>query len=631
MANNRRRSLRAALVVCAPPLARIHERIFQALDLHESGEFGRPGGGSLFLSHNGVNNCASRATGGRLDERSVPGSPEEARRDVEISCSASGDARCTFRSDDEDLFTRGVGYFASEWLSKLDDRDKSRKSARLATTWDRFKEAESLCFKVNQEFARSWRNSPYSREINLARKIASKILGPFDWDSAARGFGWGPGATTRLTRRLSDAAHKYSGSPHATIGNAVLANAVLDWTPLWKRELPLLSEDEGVGYVKIVPGNRVVTVPKNYKTDRTIAIEPDMNIYVQKGIGSLLRSRLQAIGVNLNDQTKNQRMAQIGSFAGRLATIDLSMASDCISRSLVEVMIRPDWLEPLGQSRSQFGVLPSGEKIFYQKFSSMGNGYTFELESLIFYSLALAHVHLNGGEVDRICAYGDDLIVPSAMAVSFCGLLQFVGFKPNEKKSYWEGSFRESCGKHYYRGYDITPFYVKKTPKTLIDLFKIHNQLWRYVVRCHEWLGPERSKRLMEVCKWLRSFAPARWRRPSIVDGIGDGGFVGFFDEVCPSVSRHGWDGYVVDCIVTSAVPDEDFSSHGLLVKSLSRLERREPSRDVEVFPRGSTLISDELESIEVLPVKGQRYASGKVFFSTSLLHRQCSGLFYPK
>jgi len=636
MAHYRRRSLGAALVVCAPPLARIHERLFDALGLQETGVCGAPGGrGNVFLSQqqpssDGVNeneqvsyrpdhNGPVTAFGGRT------------------ACSLERDSEPLVPSDDHGRTRRlaetlqfGLEYFSTEWLSKLDTGARDGSRSRAEATWEKFTLAERSCFEVNQYLKRSWRNSPYGREIHLARKIASKILGPFDWNDAARCFGWGPGATTRLTRRLSDAAHKYSGTPHATIGNAILANAVLDWNPLWKRELPLLTEDEGVGHVKIVPGNRVVTVPKNYKTDRTIAIEPDMNIYVQKGVGGLMRGRLKEIGCNLDDQSRNQRMARIGSVSDSLATIDLSMASDTISRAVVETLIRPDWLEALGQCRSPFGVLPSGEKIFYQKFSSMGNGFTFELETLIFLSLAYAWAVTHGEEVSRICVYGDDIVVPSTMASSFCGLLSFLGFKTNEKKSYWEGPFRESCGKHYFHGYDVTPFYVKKVPKTLIDLFKLHNQIWRYCYRCQDWLGPERSRKLMDTCKWLRSYAPARWRRPSIVDGVGDGGFLGLFDEVLPRRAPHGWDGYVIDCVLSLPVQDDSCESPGLLMKSMANLERKLYLRSSEAPWARLSLILEDSDDVEVLPVKGQRYVKGEVFISTSFLHRQCSGLLHP-
>jgi hypothetical protein len=423
---------------------------------------------------------------------------------------------------------------------------------------------------------------------------------------------------------LSDAAHKYSGSPHATIGNAVLANTVLQWSPLWKRELPELSEEEGVGYVKIVPGNRVVTVPKNYKTDRTIAIEPDMNVYVQQGIGKMMRDRLARAGIDLSDQTRNQRAALIGSFAGTLATIDLSMASDTVSRSLVELLLPTDWLEALGQCRSPFGVLPSGEKIFYQKFSSMGNSYTFELETVIFYSLALAVCHLMKEEVTRVVVYGDDIIVPSAAAERLMGLLQYVGLTPNAKKSYYTGPFRESCGKHYYLGHDVTPFYVKKAPSTLLDLFKIHNQLFRFINRMR-WLNDEQVMQLRRVLSWLRAYAPAKYRRPSLLDGCGDGAFVGYFDEVTPQRAHRGWDGFFCKGFVALPV-SEELQTHGLLCKAVARFGVCEDRTGrLQANP---VLLKEEPEEVKVFPIRKQRYVwSEKVYIPRSFSHRQCDPL----
>ncbi len=578
MVTQRRRSPRAALVDCSPPLARIHERIFAALDLtvSDDGSVGKPGGSCLFVSDPGALN-------------------------------------------EVELFA--LPYLGSEWLSKLDDGKSS--VAKAQETWRRFEQAEAVCYQTNQSLKRNWGISPYRREITLARKLISRVLGKFDWDPAARCFGWGPGATTRLTRRESDAAYKYCGTPQATIGNAVLANVAIRFNPAWERSLPLVSPDKGLGYVEIVAGNRIVTVPKNYKTDRTIAIEPCMNGYIQKGLGGVIRAKLRGIGVNLDDQSRNQRLALVGSLAGSLATIDLSMASDTISRSVVELLVRPDWLEALGQCRSPFGVLPSGEKIFYQKFSSMGNGYTFELETLIFWALAMAWARIHGEESDRICVYGDDIIVPSTMASEFCGLLGFLGFTPNGKKSYWTGKFRESCGKHYFNGYDVTPFYVKRAPKTLIDLFKIHNQIRRFVNRA-TWLNPKRSKRLMEVCTWLRSYSPASWRRPSIPDGVGDGAFIGtLYDEVHPlsplelpkKLRGNQWDGSYFRTFVT--VPSYDYIDVvGLLPKALVRLER-----DGDRPEDGRILVSSrEPQEVDVHPIKRERYEEYALFIPARML-----------
>jgi hypothetical protein len=499
------------------------------------------------------------------------------------------------------LTTAGSTYLLGEILSKFDDGKVS--AAKVSLTWERFHEAERLCYETNQRLAVWGLSGPYESELLLARKVAAKILGRFDWDAAAKDMGWGPGASTRLPRRMSDAAFKYSGNPETTIGCATLANVAICYNPHWEQCLTDLGE-EGVGYCKIVPGNRIVTVPKNYKTDRTIAIEPCMNMYVQKGIGGLMRRRLRRAGCNLDDQSRNQRLAQVGSLTGTLATIDLSMASDTVSREIVSKLIRQDWLFALEQSRCPFGVLPSGEKIFYQKFSSMGNGFTFELETTIFLSLALACCHLMGEETSRVSVYGDDIILPSAVAERFLGLLQFCGFKANEKKSFSTGPFRESCGKHFFRGHEVTPFYVKKEVTTLPDLFLIHNKLKRFVDRS-VWLSDLQRKQMLDLCKWVRSYAPAKWRKPRLPDGYGDGAFIGVFDEITPKLHPGGWECWVVNVIVEKTkVIYVDIP--GLLPKAL---------RSIYARPRdhlSGWLPLDE-SPIEVHPSQGGGYREVKI------------------
>jgi hypothetical protein len=339
-----------------------------------------------------------------------------------------------------------------------------------------------------------------------------------------------------------------------------------------------------------------------------------------------MRSRLQRFGVNLNDQTKNQRLALEGSVTGLLATIDLSMASDTVSRTLVELLLDSSpWLPYLGQSRSPFGVLPSGEKIFYQKFSSMGNGYTFELETVIFWSLAQAYAQVYGAEERQIMAYGDDLVVPCDMAEGFMKLLEYVGFKPNAKKSFWSGPFRESCGKHYLCGYDVTPFYVKKVPTTLLDLFKIHNQIWRFIARS-EWLDEGQIDQLLGVCRWLRGFAPAKWRKPMIIDGIGDGAFVGHFDEVLPCRSREGWDGWLFKSFISIPVHAESHDSAGLLVKSLVGMDKP-PTSGIRL------LLDDPGKKIRdkscVFPTVGTKAVPGEIFVPSPMARRLATGPFY--
>jgi len=326
-------------------------------------------------------------------------------------------------------------------------------------------------------------------------------------------------------------------------------------------------------------GNKVTTVPKNWKTDRVIAIEPDMNMYIQKGIGAVMRSRLKQHGVDLNDQTKNQVLARDGIELG-LSTIDLSMASDTVSYELVRLLLPADWFSAIELCRSPIGVLPSGERILYRKFSSMGNGYTFELETVIFYGICLAVAEAYGLEVQNITVYGDDIIFPSKGYHHLKDILSYCGFVVNDKKSHFEGPFRESCGKHYFYGRDVSPFYIKRSPKTLKELFLLHNQLYRWCRRNKDnWVWHRGEMR--DLIHYLRSLAPRAWRKPQLPDDFGDGAFMGTFDEVRPSLARRGWEGY--RCSILADVSSSyEMDQIGRCLKSLHRLEMSSSHDDVE-------------------------------------------------
>ena len=443
-----------------------------------------------------------------------------------------------------------------EIFSKYDDGTPSPEKERV--TWERFHEAEALCRVTNQAFQTGLGRDPFWVKV-YAR--VRDTLGEFSWDECAKGFGFGPGATTRLTRAKAFAAYKYSGIPESTSGNASLARACIKHVPLWNQSVLSLAEASG-DLVKIVPGNRIITVPKSYKTDRTIAKEPDMNIYVQKGIGRAIRNRLLRVGVTLNDQTPNQRGALQGSVDGSLATIDLSMASDTLSFGLVSFLLPNDWWWACEQARSPVGTLDSGNLIHYQKFSSMGNGYTFELESLIFWSILQTVCCRYGTEKDsRVKVYGDDLIVPTEHCQEVLVRLSQAGFKPNEGKTFLSGPYRESCGKHYFNGNDITPFYIRKPVQKLDRLFLVHNNLRRWCDRT--------GALCVELLKTLRCLAPASWRDPRLPDGFGDGAFIGDIDELSLDSHPYGWESWLVNVLEVTSRELQDDLPTGQLIASL--------------------------------------------------------------
>lgn len=467
------------------------------------------------------------------------------------------------------------GYLACEMLSKYPEWDIGVD--RQAVALEKFDLAEFTCAETNVrlsqrnvETARMSEYTPWS-VISQAKGKIARLLGPFSWDHAERHFGFGPGATWDLKARHGDAYYKYRAKPSTTKENAVLAYTCIKRVPRWFHYLVVLAGqtlethealpiiDRIASLVNIVPGNRVHTVPKSAKTDRIIAIEPTMNGYVQSGIGGLIRRRLKRVGVDLDDQTYNQVLAREGSLDGSLATIDLAAASDTVSMRLVEELLPDDWVLAIKQSRSSVGVLPSGKIVNYQKVSSMGNGYTFELESLIFWALSSSVKTLLSSNDDRLAVYGDDIIVPTGLADLLIETLQYCGFGCNAKKTFTKGFFRESCGKHYLRGVDVTPVYIRKDVDSPTRVIWFANQVRRWS-RLDCWgldgrVLPAYTKAVMSL--------PPKLRVPSIPDGLGDMSLFGDLDEVRPSRAPRGCEGWVakgnVEVHETKAFGDEPF------------------------------------------------------------------------
>jgi hypothetical protein len=219
-----------------------------------------------------------------------------------------------------------------------------------------------------------------------------------------------------------------------------------------------------------VEENRISLVPKNWKTHRTIACEPTGSLPVQLAVDAYLKRRLRRWGIDLHSQTMNQEMARLGSLTGAYATLDLAMASDTVSYNVVAWLLPHGWLELLQSVRASGYRGPLGEGT-YAKFSSMGNGATFVLETMIFGAACKAVGCVNWS------VYGDDIIVETGRVADLLRLLRFLGFLINREKSFSEGPFRESCGADWYRGVNVTPFYLRGDPKTLGDWCHLVNGL----------------------------------------------------------------------------------------------------------------------------------------------------------
>jgi hypothetical protein len=228
----------------------------------------------------------------------------------------------------------------------------------------------------------------------------------------------------------------------------------------------------GFNAPKIVPvkSNRVELVPKNWKTDRTIACEPEGNLPLQLAFDTYAKRRLRRFGINLSDQSANQKRAREASIKDDSVTVDFKAASDTICFNSVAWLFPWDWFKYLCALRSPNyrGAFGEGK---YQKFSSMGNGSTFCIETLIFAAACYAV-----GSKDFL-VYGDDVILEKEFYSDYIRLTRFLGFTINEAKSFHEGPFRESCGFDSFNGFDVTPVYLRGYDKRKASLCHLVNTM----------------------------------------------------------------------------------------------------------------------------------------------------------
>lgn len=221
---------------------------------------------------------------------------------------------------------------------------------------------------------------------------------------------------------------------------------------------------------QIVQGSRLTTVPKNSITDRTICVEPSLNTYHQLHIGERIANYLwKAFSIDLATQPDINRLcATLGSLPGwDLCTIDLSNASDGITVGFMERYSDPVFKSILDLSRVP-RVEIDGTFEDLHIYSSMGNGFNFPLQTLIFATCISVANKLSGDT--WLGCFGDDIVCQYRTARLVLRLLSALGFTPNSAKTFLSGPFRESCGVDALSGVNIRPLYIKEPAATIPKL-----------------------------------------------------------------------------------------------------------------------------------------------------------------
>ncbi|DAD52364.1 TPA_asm: RNA-directed RNA polymerase [ssRNA phage SRR5466338_2] len=353
----------------------------------------------------------------------------------------------------------------------------------------RFKAGEERGLRVNQTLRSSTPLPSGVEGILLAarRKIVEVIGESPNMQTFAEHCGWGPGATATLKSAWCTVDRKIL-EPRISVTRRALPYmlAYVENAYAWSKARFHLDVEGPVtwlpGEFQIVESERFGTVDKDGTSRRTIGIQPTANLFLQKGVGGMLRPMLKHCGIDLASQARNRRLAQQAFFQG-LATLDLRGASNSVFVEFVRSVIPPDWFTLMDDLRCH-SIEIYGEVQNLQLFGAMGNGFTFELETLLFYALCWAVVrHEAGDNTTPIAVYGDDIIVHSSHYERLTQVLNTVGFEVNEQKSFSKGSFYESCGGHYFKGVDVTPPYQKEIITDSPGGIRCANRIFRWALR----------------------------------------------------------------------------------------------------------------------------------------------------
>lgn len=309
-----------------------------------------------------------------------------------------------------------------------------------------------------------------------------------------------------------------------------------------------------------VPPNRhkVMFVPKNWKTYRTVSMEPVAYMFMQLGANNAIKTYLRngysrmSRHYCVDTEDKNRELARLGSIDGSFSTIDISAASDSVSLELALQWfdesalglfvrnLRTDFAEFDCETSEFWGRDRIRDLIRVGKFAPMGSGLCFSTESTVFCAMSESAVRCTPGADRNYRVYGDDIVIDTLAAPKLLEILQERGFDPNKLKSFMNPPgdgvtdfFRESCGGEYLNGYDVTPKRISRKfsgfvgrknksdrdPSSIAQLISLANDLYDLRTARSMIISDLLSCNLPILFDWdgslgIRSSKPTNYRLP---------------------------------------------------------------------------------------------------------------------
>lgn len=390
-----------------------------------------------------------------------------------------------FLTSDQSLRDVRATMLAQSLYKKLAPKGQSKKALEASL---------SKFLSINDAISLDWK-PPEGDEIrlravefwkqNFTETLDFEIEGKnFDLDFIRENFRPGPGAS--IDADADSFYTKMFDSPLSTTSEYLVAlyRAAIVESPTWRTAEFVRNASFGFTTAK---GNKLFFVPKNSEISRTCCTEPAVNMLFQQALGRFLEHRLKkTYRIDLSTQPDvNRKLARLGSNDGSFATIDLASASDSIGWSLMQRSIPSNLLGYFRLFRSPSTTLPGGKEVQLNMISTMGNGFTFPLQTIIFASAVkacyqLKGIHLwDGDNEPNFSVFGDDIIVRTEAYDSVITLLRDLGFQVNDGKSFSVGPFRESCGFDYFKGIPVRGVFIESL-ETQSDVYSAFNRLTRW-------------------------------------------------------------------------------------------------------------------------------------------------------
>lgn len=356
------------------------------------------------------------------------------------------------------------------------------------------------------------------RVLQKARSIAKRILGAYSPEETIIHGRFGKKSSVGCPLALAYVDWKLS-TPAAFTSSSECSkwflSKVVDSDPLLRDVVtPVLKKlDEcNLGHESL----HLNLVPKNWKTHRPITPLTLLSLFYSFGYGFQVTEALKREGIDIaKQQHRHRRWIEQYSVDLTHATADLSSASQSLTTWLLNRILPREWycaLKPTLTHQITYTSDGVDGQAYTESVLPMGNGATFPVETLVFYSVLKAIQELSGVK-GRVSVFGDDLIYPSGMHKFVKTLFPMFKFVLNSDKTFVESHFRESCGSDFFRGVDVRAAFLPQggllnRTKYIQWLYKCYNALTR------RWDAEDISSTLYAILLELAQVAERIFRVP---------------------------------------------------------------------------------------------------------------------